>query len=140
MKAINKYLLASVISVVLASPAIAMEMGHDSCGDKLAVQVGSMGMMNEELLQQHMDKVTQQMKKVRNSSGSQRAKKRELNVHLSEMKAGMQALHEQMYIEGCKASMHGATAEVRLEVMGKRLDMMQKMMEQMIENLSEREG
>lgn len=139
LKTINKYLLASVITVVLASPAIAMEMEHDSCGDKATVQVRKMGMMNEEALQIHMDKVKQQLKKVRHARGSQKTQKRELRMHLSEMKSAMQELHNQMYVGGCKTSMHGASADVRIEVMEKRLDMMQQMMEQMIEHLSEKE-
>jgi hypothetical protein len=140
MKLIYKNILATVIGVTLASPVMAEEHKHDSCGDKESVSINEMGIVNEALLQQHIDKTKGQMERVRHLSGPQVAQhKREMKQHLTEMDAAMQLLHNLMYAEGCEASLHGASAEVRLQVVEKRLDMMQQMMEQVINHISEQE-
>lgn len=137
MNTMRKQLLASVVSMALLSPVMAAENHHSDCNSGSTVGIGKMGMVNEASLQAHIDKVKAQMKKVRHARGSHVSQKLELKRHLSDMQAAMQELHDQMYAEGCEASIHGASLETRIEVMEKRMGMMQQMMEQTIDHLSE---
>lgn len=139
MNKFSKYLLAPVVTLALITPAMAEGDRHRGCDNEATVELGKMGNVNEEALQQHIDKVKEQMKKVRHARGSHVSQKLELKRHLSQMQAAMQALHDQMYAEGCENAMHGASVEARLEVMEKRMDMMRQMMGQMIEHMSEQE-
>ena len=139
MKNIRKYLMASVLTLTFMSPAIAEEKQHRVCDSSATVELGKMGMVNEEVLIEHMAKVKDQMKNVRHARGSHVSQKRELKKHLSEMQAAMQTLHDQMYASGCEGAIHGASLEVRVEVMEKHMGMMQQMMEQLLEHLSEQE-
>jgi len=139
MKIFSKYLLASVLTFSFLTPAMAVEEQHRVCDSDATVELGKMGMVNEAALQEHIDKVKAQMKKVRHGRGSHFSQKQELRKHLSEMKSAMQELHNQMYAGGCKESLHGASLETRIEVMEKYMGMQQQMIEQLLEHLSEQE-
>jgi hypothetical protein len=146
MKKMHKQLLAVVAGIALASPLMAAEDGHtghasqSGCDDKGVVAVDEMGIVNEALLQQHIDKVKAQMERIHTLSGPRVAQhRREMRQHLAEMQSAMQQLHNLMYAGGCDATQHGASLDVRVQVVEKRLDMMQQMMEQMIEHAAEQE-
>lgn len=139
MNKFSKYLLAPVMTLALIAPAMAEGEHHRGCDNDAAIELGKMGKVNEETLQQHIDKVKAQLKKVRHARGSHVSQKTELKRHLREMQAAMQELHNQMYAGGCENAMHGASVETRLEVMEKRMGMMQQMMRQIIEHMSEQE-
>jgi len=135
-----KHTLVAVIGTACVLSVFAGEVGHRSCEGKTMVSVGEMGIVNEELLQQHIDKVKEQMRRIRYLSGPQvDLRKREMKRHLSEMQMAMQQLHNLMYVGGCGDALHGASTDVRLQVVEKRLDAMQQMMEQMIDHISEQE-
>ena len=139
MNTLQKYLLASVITVISIAPVTADEKQHRVCDKEAMVELRGMGMVNEEVLLEHIAKVKDQMKNVRHARGSHISQKRELKLHLSNMQVAMQELHDQMYSSGCEGAMHGASLETRVEVMEKHMGMMQAMMEQLLEHLSEQE-
>lgn len=138
MKTIYKYLLVLMMSASVPL-AMAEEDHHRNCRDEASVEIDEMGVVNEEALQTHIDRVKEQMRNVHNTSGPRGAKKRELKKHLTEMQVAMQALHDQMYEEGCNAAKHGVSVEARVDVLEKRINMMRQMMDQLIENISEQE-
>jgi chaperonin cofactor prefoldin len=139
MKTINMHILALVITGIFTSPAMATEAGHESCNDEALIHVDDMGMINEESLRNHMDKVKEQLQKVRHARGSHLSQRLELKRHLSDMKDAMQEIHNQMYAKGCDVARHGASIDVRVQVIEKHMDMLQQMMEQILEHLSENE-
>lgn len=136
MKIINMHILTLVITCAITLPVMAEEVGHESCNEDAMIHVGDMGMINEELLRDHMDKVKQQMEKVYPARDHLK-KSIELKQHMSEMKTAMKEIHNQMYTKGCEAARHGASIDVRVQVIEKHVDMMQQMMEQILEHLSE---
>ena len=117
MSTLYKHLFASLMAMVLISPAMAEGDHHRGCDSDATVELRKMGMVNEEALQQHIDKVKTQMKKVRHARGSHVSQKMELKRHLSDMQSAMQELHNQMYADGCEGAMHGASVDTRVEVM-----------------------
>ena len=136
MNLIHKHLLASVMSIALLSPAMADETHHQGCKDEATVKLGSMGVVNEKALQDHIDKMNEQMNKVRHAGSTRLGQDKELKQHMADMQAAMQELHNQMYAGGCEGAIHGASMETRVEVMEKRLGMMQQMMEQMMGHMA----
>ena len=136
MNTIHKHLLASVISIAFLSPVMADETHQNGC-ENATVKLGSMGVVNEQALQEHIDKLNEQMTRVRHAGSSQLTKNKELKQHIEDMQAAMQELHNQMYAGGCKEAIHGASMETRVEVMEKRIGMMQQMMEQLVNHMSE---
>jgi len=87
-----------------------------------------------------MDNVKQQLLRVQHAHGGARlTRKRELRQHLSEMQVAMLEIHNQMYAKGCEGARHGASIDVRMRVLEKHMDMLQQMMEQILEHLSENE-
>ena len=139
MKKFRKYLLLSIIAVVPISNALADEERHQVCDSDTMIELGKMGMVNEEALLDHIAKVKEQMKSVRHARGSHVSQKRELKKHLSEMQSAMQELHNQMYAGGCGEAIHGASLETRVEVMEKHMGMLRQMMAQMLEHFSEQQ-
>lgn len=97
MNTVHKQLLASAISLTLLTPVMAAENHHDDCNSDSTVALEKMGKVNEASLQMHIDKVKDQMKKVRHARGSHASQKLELKRHLLDMQAAMQELHDQMY-------------------------------------------
>lgn len=137
MNIFYNHLLATIMALALITPAMAEGDHHRACDSEATVDLGKMGEMSEKVLQQHIDKAKDQMKRVRHARGSHVSQKLELKRHLSDMQAAMQELHNQMYAAGCEEAMHGASVETRVDVMEKRMGMMQQMIEQMIEHMSE---
>lgn len=139
MKQVHKHLLASVLTLAFLSPAMAEEHQHVVCDENAKIEVDNMGMVNEAALQKHIDKMQVQLTKVRHARGSHVSKKRELKQHIADMQEAMKELHKEMYIGGCKESMHGAPLETRVNMMQKRIDAMQKMVDQLVEHLAEQQ-
>jgi protein CpxP len=141
MKALSKILLASLLTIAFLSPAMADEKMMDKkaqdCEGGATVKLGQMGTVDEAALQKHIDVMKLQMKNIRHGRGSHGSRKLALKKHLSEMEAAVQEMNDQKYAAGCKDVMSDASVKTRVEVMEKRMDMMQQMMKQMIENLAE---
>jgi len=97
-----------------------------------------MGMVDEEVLLAHIDKVKEQLKKVRASKFHDN-QKLELKQHLLNMQEAMEELHNQMYADGCKEARHGASVETRVDVLEKQVNMVQEMMQQVIDHMAERD-
>jgi septal ring factor EnvC (AmiA/AmiB activator) len=138
MNTIHKHLLASVIAIAVISPAMADKNQNNDC-DNTKLETRLMGKVDEATLQKHIDKLTQQMKRIRHGRGSITSQKKELRRHASDMQTAMQELHNQMYAGGCKGALHGASLKTRVEEMEKRVAIQQQLMEQMIaHNLEEK--
>jgi len=134
MYALHKYLVIIVTIIVFPTPAMAIENQNHGCDNGTIVDLGRMGAVNEGILQQHIDKIKQQLKKIHVTSGSFADRKRQLRRHLLDMQAVTQELHNQKYANSCKDPLSGASIEIRVVAMEKRVDMIQQMMEQMIEH------
>jgi len=139
MNAIYKYLVALVMMTFVVYPVLAEEDNHHGCSGDATVEAGQMGLVDEETLQAHIDKVKVQMGNVHRARAFHGSHKIELKQHLSQMQSAMQALHDQMYAEGCNGAKNAASIESRVEVIEKRMKMMQEMMQQVIDHMSEQE-
>lgn len=142
MKTLPKKLLISVLAlgmtISILSTAIAEEKKNPDCDAGATVKLGQMGTVNEESLLKHIEKMKLEMKKVRHGRGSHLSRTKALKDHLSEMQVAVQEIHDQKYADGCKDTRSDASDSTRIEVMEKRMDMMQQMMKQIVEHLSEK--
>lgn len=128
MKTINRNILAVLVMTMLSvQPALAEEADHLNCNSDAMVMAGKMGMVDEEALQAHIDKVNEQMKRVSRASKFHVNQKLKLKLHLLNMQDAMEKLHDQMYLDGCNEARHGASIETRVEVLEKHMNM-KKMM------------
>lgn len=132
-------LLVNILTITYLSSALAEGEKPSDCVSNAKVEVGAMGMVDEVILQKHIDKMQGQLKRVRHARGSRLSQKTEMKQHISDMQAAMQELHKEMYVGGCKESMHGAPVEVRVEMIQKRMDAMQKLLDQLLEHIAEQE-
>jgi len=98
-----------------------------------------MGMVDESTLKQHMEKTQERLKAVRSAQPRSNLRSRLLRSHLEAMRAAMEQLHNMMLEQGCYNSAHGASMEVRMEVMERRMMSLQQMMDQMLGHISELE-
>lgn len=129
-----------VTLVVFALPAIAGETDHAGCGDsKTTIYVDKMGIVNEEMLQEHIDKMQASLDQIKNKTARREEHRKGLRLHLMEMQQAMQKMHNMKLMSGCSEAAHGASVETQLKVLWKRMDMMQTMIEQILEHQKEAE-
>lgn len=123
MSRLHEHLLAAIAIILIAflSPVMANENLHHSCDNDTTIEFKPAGMMNEEALQELLDKTKQHIKMFRHSSRTHLSRKQEQKQNISEIVSAMQVLHNQMYVGGCKQAAHGASLETRVEVLEKRV-------------------
>ena len=133
----KKIALALAVTVGMNISAMADEKGHRVCDPTATIEIGQQGKLNEDALQKQIDTVKDKMQRVRHARGSHLLRKEEMRRHLQAMQTAMTELHNQMYEEGCHGAIHGALVETRVEVVEKRLGMLEQMVSQLVDHLSE---
>ncbi len=134
MKANYKTYLASIMALFFSTAVLA---DQGVCDGEGTVHVNKMGIVNEKILQESIDRLEKRMKRAHNARHARIQHDHIIKEHLADMKDAMTKLHNLMLKGGCTEAAHGATMDVRMEVMEKRMDMMQRMMEQMVEHIAE---
>jgi len=132
-----RFALAALLSLAAAVPAISQPMDHAGCKRDVTVYVDKMGIVNEATLRQHIEAAQRELDQVRGMSTQNRERRMRLRDHLQKMQQAMQDMHDLKLTSDCAAAAHGASLETRVEVLEKRLDMIQDMLEQVIANQKE---
>jgi hypothetical protein len=136
----KKVLIFTVIIGLYPAMVLGEESTHQECESVNAkIKVDRMGMVDEDTLKQHMEKTRERMEAVRRSQPRSGLRRRLMREHLAEMRDAMEQLHNTMLQQGCYNSAHGASMEVRMEVMERRMLSMQQMLDQMLGHISELE-
>lgn len=130
-------IFAAVLSGAVASSAMAQSTDHAGCNDTM-VYVDKMGIVNETTLRRHIEAAQQDLDQIHGMSTKDRTRRMRLQDHLEKMQQAMKDMHDLKLNGNCAAAAHGATLKTRVEVLEKRLDMMQDMLEQLIANQKER--
>jgi len=132
-----RFTLAALLSLAAVTPAISQPMDHAGCKGNVTVYVDKMGIVNEATLRQHIEAAQRELDQVRGMSTQNRERRIRLREHLQKMQQAMQDMHDLKLTGNCAAAAHGASLETRVEVLEKRLDMIQDMLEQVIANQKE---
>ena len=136
----KRILIFAVMIGLYPLMALGEESTHQECESvDVKISVGRMGMVDESTLKQHMEKTQERLKAVRSAQPRSNLRSRLLRSHLEAMRAAMEQLHNMMLEQGCYNSAHGASMEVRMEVMERRMMSLQQMMDQMLGHISELE-
>jgi len=132
-----RFALVVLLSFAAAAPAISQPIDHAGCKSDLTVYVNKMGIVNEATLRQHIEVAQSELDQVRGMSTQNRERRIRLREHLQKMQQAMQDMHDLKLTGNCAAAAHGASLETRVEVLEKRLDMIQDLLEQVIANQKE---
>jgi len=133
-----RFALVALLLLAAASPVISQPIDHVGCKSDVTVYVDKMGIVNEAMLRQHIEAAQTELDQVRGMSTQNRERRIRLREHLQKMQQAMQDMHNLKLTGNCAAAAHGASLETRVEVLEKRLDMIQDMLEQVIANQKER--
>jgi len=132
----TSYIFAAVLLITAASPALSQPADHAGCKNNM-VYVDKMGIVNEKTLREHIKAAQAELDKIHGMSTKDRERRMRLRDHLGKMQQAMQDMHDLKLTGNCAAAAHGASLETRVEVLEKRLDMIQDMLEQVIANQKE---
>lgn len=132
-----RFALFALLSFAAASPAISQPMDHAGCKSDVTVYVDKMGIVNEATLRRHIEAAQKDLDQIRGMNTQSRERRIRLREHLHTMQQAMQDMHDLKLTSNCAAAAHGASLETRVEVLEKRLDMIQDMLEQVIANQNE---
>lgn len=134
----HSILLISVL--LLAQPVYARQ--QPDCDEAVTVNHHGDEMLDEEALQKHIGGISKQMDTVRlrHTRGPELNRTLELRSHLAQMREAMQALHDQMYLMGCRVEKQEVSLDARVKAMEMQMKFMRQMLDQVIEHLSENES
>ena len=131
-----------LVMVVVASNAGAQsspEVQATGCGpDDVTVHVGNMGMVSQEHLQAHMDRMQDKLSRARRMEPRSSQHRKLLEQHMEDMESGMEKLQAACGTQACES---GATTtlESRVQTLEQRLGAMQGMLDQVIKHVRESE-
>lgn len=113
---------------------------HEHCteGGKWAFVPG-MGLSNEDRLQAHIDEMSVELERARASMPRSNQQRKAMERHLAKMQAVMRDMHGTLTDDACGAIVVAAPVDQRVQVLEKRLDAMQKLLEQMVARQTELE-
>lgn len=132
-----RYTFPLLVLVVFSSPAISGDLDHAGCDSSVTVYVNKMGIVNEKKLQEHIEAARRALEKIQGMNTHDRERRFRLKEHFENMQQAMTEMHNLKLSGDCAAAAHGASLQVRIEVLEKRMDMIQDMLEQLIKNQSE---
>ena len=135
-------ILASMPTVLAAEQAASGEgvALHQHCveGNKWAYVAG-MGLVNEERLQTHIDEMEAELKSAAASLPRSRQQRKSMERHLAKMQQAMREMQGTLTDGECGAAVVAAPVDQRVQVLEKRLDAMQKLLEQLVARQKELE-
>lgn len=136
-----KRMLIIAAMLAISPPVIsAQEAAHQTCESlDVEVRIGGMGMVDEETLMEHMEETRERLDAVRRSQPRSSLHRRLMREHLAEMRDAWQEMHNVMLRQGCYKAAHGASLEVRMEVVERHVQSMQQMIDQILAHFSELE-
>jgi hypothetical protein len=139
MKIVKSIVLISTL-VIVSSAAVADERGQQGMGPMgqssgMMMQGGGMGMMDMDRAQDRIKSMQQLMDRMHQTTDSGKRQKL-LREHMEEMQKLMGNMRGMMMGPGMKGG-GSMSMEDRQKLMGQRLDIMQQMMEQMLEQQSQ---
>ena len=113
---------------------------HEHCieGGKWAFVPG-MGLANEDRLQAHIDELSVELEHARASMPRSNQQRKAMERHLAKMNNVMRDMHGTLTDDACGAMVMAAPVDQRVQVLEKRLDAMQKLLEQMVVRQTELE-
>lgn len=113
---------------------------HQHCveGNKWAYVAG-MGLVNEERLQTHIDEMEAELKSAAASLPRSRQQRKSMERHLAKMQQAMREMQGTLTDGECGAAVMAAPVDQRIQVLEKRLDAMQKLLEQLVARQKELE-
>lgn len=106
---------------------------HQHCaeGDQWAYVAG-MGLVNENRLQAHIDEMEAELKSAAVSLPRSRQQRKSMERHLAKMQQAMREMQGTLTDGECGAAVMTAPVDQRIQVLEKRLDAMQKLLEQLV--------
>lgn len=131
--------LGMVGLLCVAARATALEeVQIPECGaGEPTVHVSSMGMVTAEHLQQHMDKMKADLDRARRMEASSSAHRKLLEGHMQDMEKAMENLQTAIAQRNCPPG--AVPLEARVENLERRLDALQKILDQVIGHQREAE-
>jgi chaperonin cofactor prefoldin len=137
MKIPYAILLIMAVSLSSSLPVLGHETEHQDCENAMTVRVDSMGKVDEEQLQKHIDAVSMRMQEIQRSKGALHWRKTALHQHLSEMRVAMNELHERMNDAGCERAGHDETLAIRVKLLERHMSMLETMLSQLVDHIDE---
>jgi len=127
-----------LLAVMLLSPlsVLAHETSDPDCDPAMTVRVASMGKVDEEALQKHIDAVDMRMQEIQSSKGALHWRKTELHQHLKEMRVAMQELHQRMKAAGCE-HVDKVSLATRVKLLESHVSMLETMLTQLVDHIDE---
>jgi len=127
-----------LLAVMLSSPlpALAHETSDHDCDPDMTVSVTSMGKVDEDALQKHIDAVSMRMQEIQRSKGALHWRKTALHQHLNEMRVAMQELHQRMNAAGCE-HVDDVSLATRVKLLERHMSMLETMLTQLVDHIDE---
>lgn len=130
---------AAAITLVLVSvnTSFAAEVDHTHCKEPGRVYVEKMGVVDEAILQEHIAEMEDQLQKARRVEARSSQHRKFLEMHMRSMQTAMEKMHEGVDAEECLSQVQDVDPQDRMRAMEKRMQTMQRMMDQMIKHQEE---
>jgi len=128
---ILKYFIIAMIIFIFSFQVLAVQTVDNSCKKIEKIAVNKMGVVDEVMLQKHINKIENSLSRVKRKSGRRDEHRKLLKAHLTDMQLAMKEVYDLKLIDGCLEAEQGASMEIRMMLMKNRMDLMQATMEQM---------
>lgn len=136
---IKKALLTLVMASTIPGAAFAASVDHTHCKDPGRIYVEKMGMVDEAILQEHIADMEKQVQKAQRVEAKSSQHRKFLEMHMRSMQTAMKKIHEGVDAEDCLSQAQDVDPQDKMRAMEKRMQTMQRMMDQMIKHQSEAE-
>jgi len=128
--------LVTALAVANAT-AMAAEAPVTVCGPGGAmVHVQDMGMVTREHLQEHLDKMQDQLKWAKRTEARTNPRRKALELHHDQMQAALKQLDADIAARPCATNL---STDARIQILEQRVDALQKIVEQLLNHQSEAE-
>lgn len=135
-------ILASAPTVLAAQQAATGDgvAPHQHCAeDGKGAYVAGMGLVDEERLQAHIDEMEAELESAAASLPRSRQQRKSMERHLAKMQQAMREMQGASIDEKCRAAAMAAPVDQRIQVLERRLDATQKLLEQVMARQKEME-
>lgn len=125
--------LGIIVSLCMSAPAAAGDevlIPECGAGGEPTVHVSNMGMVTAEHLREHMDKMKEDLDRARRMEAPSSAHRKVLEKHVQDMEKAMEALQAAITQRNCPPG--AVPMEARIENLERRLDALQKLLDQVI--------
>lgn len=124
-------------SAITSASAMAEESQVTDCGpDGAMVHVQGMGMVTREHLQEHLDKMQDQLKWAKRTEAHTSQRRKALELHHDQMQTALTQLDAGIATRPCATNL---SPDARIQILEQRVDALQKVVEQLTNHQSEAE-